>query len=258
MAIKLFYKYMILITLAITMPTESFCRIDVYKSKEDTISQNVVSYFELNLGDKEYVLDHFVVFQGGFDDNVSSYCVSYGSCLKNDCKVILRDSISGFDLELFSPNDSLLFCYSGIVMLKDVYFHKHQQIDSILYRSLVFDEIDVPSIKEQLDLHKQEIPIANFRYGRYKGAMWGNHVIEISDNGFYTYFSLEDEPVLSRGKWSREGNLLMFFDVGMKKPFYALIEEDGHITSYMPEAILGEGFYFQTSENEKQTFSFQE
>lgn len=216
-------KYILIVVFFIYMQTVFAQYYEMGERKVLNTSSCLEAYCELILQKDKYC----ILFTEGTSELSSSFFVSYGQVRKQGNMYYLKDIPCNTEIVLEANNDK-----SQFVVRKGFSFMKNERF---LYQGDIDDsceyvvDLDVECRKKiERDLHNRKkessypVPL---RLGVYK-----NESITLSLNNDFLYqihYHLgEYSPIISEGKWSKEGNLLKLYDSFLDYSFTALIDSN--------------------------------
>lgn len=181
------------------------------------------AYCELHLQKDKY----YILFTEGTGELSSSFFVSYGRVHTIGNMYYLKDIPCNAEIVLEANNDKSEFVVKkGFSFMENERFLcKGETDDTCGY--VVDLEVECKNKRER-DLHnrkkKSSYPIP-FRLGVYKNE---SITLSLDNNYLYQihYHLGEYSPIISEGKWSKEGNLLKLYDSFLDYSFTALIDSN--------------------------------
>lgn len=199
-------------------------------------------YCELNLQRDKY----FILFTIGTSELSSSFFVSYGFVRKVGNIYYLNDIPCSTEIVLEANHDrSELVIKKGFSFMENQCFLFRGDIIDDELESFIDIEAECKMKKERDRLHwkkKSSCPVS-LKLGVYK-----NESITLSlDNNFLyqiQYHLGEYSPIISGGKWSKEGNVLKLYDSFLDYSFTALIGADEIIVIDFPNDVNSNYNYF--------------
>lgn len=145
---------------------------------------------------------------------------SYGGFIRKENMLYLTDSICGFEMQFELSDDTTHITQRrGFSMLngKDLVFE-----GKAWETALISFDRDIEEDRQMFDAYASQVQLFSYGTGLY--AFNRGIELRIYDDESFTYQILG--TVYLEGKFSREGNSLIFKDNAIEKPFCALIEED--------------------------------
>ena len=219
----------IIIALLTALSFCSYCQVAVYESPKEQMDLEISDcdsvtthrLFRLSLDEDNYVLESVpgVVFsyESRFN-STDTIVLSFGKYVKQENELQMVDSLSAFSmLAVYDAEGSLQFRQGLAVTMGKTFF---------LQRTIGVHE--VKSRFPKVIIHK--LDYEKFRNQEMKPLKPGFYTsgfkkFELKEDGSYVYCNGFPIDTLSVGRWSQEGNLLVFQDKGLKEPFYACIED---------------------------------
>lgn len=225
--------HFIRLVLSIMIPSFAFCQDGVYGC-DNYQNNNKCSLF-LEIREGKYML------QLGYmasEDNITGATLSIGKSCEKEKEIVLEDELFGYPIVFERIDPNVLVLKQGFQpMIGSVFEYLREPTSSLfVYNSDTRDFHRNPyHIKK--DNHKA-------RFERKNGFQAGSYAIgdefekiyrlNLEESGRFNY--QYRSVILSEGSWRRCGNLLILNDDGMNKPFFAIIKENGIISSLLPGA----------------------
>ena len=198
-----------------------------YEFHEDVDIRNYNSYALIIINDSNYILRlDCLLF-----DLVHFNYISYGSYINSRNKIICKDKINGFELELIKHKDS---CYvkRGPSFIKNKYLKYLRE--SFSYSTDI--EENFKKIDSVYGLKKNYIPKTDSTFmdtlvlGEYR-CDWLTHLHILPNN----QYELEiNTATVLKGKWNQENNKIIFYDESLNQSFVAEIVEKAIINLNIP------------------------
>ena len=189
----------------------------------------------LEIRDGRYLLD--LSYELSLDLSTGT-TLSIGKCHEERGKVVLTDELFGYNM-VFERIDTLtLIMRKGFISMRDASFNYLREPTSspFVYNSDTPDfNRDPYCVKTDNCRAKHERKVA-FQVGSYALGYENEYLLNIGKNGRFEYYYRGVK--LSEGRWKRRGNLLSFIDDGLNKPFFAIIKENGIVSSFLPGAFF--------------------
>ena len=220
-----------LFVIVLYMP--SYGQIGIFSTSHETVSEKRINayftittwqVFDLYLGDKEYVLNYTI----GAEDMIRTSSISYGTYNKNDNGFVLDDLVNGYTMAVEYVNDSSLVFTKGPYCMKDRLL-TWQPWDQELYEEEKITDFNYDQLETERQTYSNQQALSNTIIGDYSyGALYGDDFspLVLREDSSYELRYNSGNVLLSKGQWSRQGNLLLLQDEYMDKPIYALIEVD--------------------------------
>ena len=223
--IKLFGLIVATIILFVTIAVSknrSRINIGVYGTKILTTRSGYISC-EISF----YKHGHYTVelYNQATDDIVEDLYLSCGDYSVNNKEVTLTDKTYGIQMSLYMDNDTLTAGQSFACMENRRFTYFFGNYGWYTPYSRISASRLEKKRKEFNNTHPRPAPLD---FGKYNDTNFPVSLYIQSDSSFNLVYS---KIVLSDGKWDRDGNILMFFDKHLNDTFYALINEDGSLTS---------------------------
>ena len=174
-------------------------------------------------------------------DIIRSFLVSYGKCRARNDEVILSDYENGFKMKgVFSGdqlviNDSFRFL-SGLALK---YYIAAPKLETTRFP---FDfKVDLSLARKERENYNQHELVPLF-FGEY---VWADLRFWFHANDTYL-LKFRDKVILSEGTWSRNGNIMILYDIALKCRFYAFITWEELICNQMIGSLRGSTFKYVT------------
>lgn len=220
-----------LFVIAFSLP--SYGQIGIFSSSRETVSEERIGtfsittwrVFNLYLGDNEFLL----AYSSGASDMFMMGTISFGIYSKNDNGFVLHDCFNGYTMEVEYVNDSSLVFTKGPCCMKNrmlIWGPWNQSFYDSEDKLTEYDYQQVEKMRQNYSC-QQELScsiIGDYNYGTIFDD--GFSPLELQEDGSYELRYRFGEILLSKGQWSRQGNLILLQDDFMDEPFYAFIEED--------------------------------
>ena len=237
---------------AILSPIFSYGQIGIFSTPIETVSQERINEFftietwhsfDLFLGNKEYALTYTSGADGMFE--VASF--SFGTYCKNDKGFVLKDLPNGYTMTVEYVNDSSLVFTKGLYCMKSRTLIR-KSWDQELYDDVKTLGFDYEQDRKECRRYKHQQNASGCLAGNYGYDVFCEDnffPLILSKDGSFELSYRSGNLMVSKGTWSREGNLLILQDENLDEPFYALIEEDVIISHYLMGDIKGKKLYKQ-------------
>lgn len=220
-----------LFVVALSMP--SFGQIGIFSTSHETVSKERIGtftittwrVFSLYLGDMDYLF----VYSSGAYDTMMTGTISFGTFSKTDNGFVLNDQINGYAMEVEYVNDSSLVFTKGPYCMKNrtlILKPWNQSFYDSEYKPTEYDYQQVEKMRQNYSC-QQELSysiIGDYNYGTIFEDDFSP--LTFQEDGSYELRYRSGEILLSKGKWSRQGNLILLQDDFMDEPFYAFVEKD--------------------------------
>ncbi len=194
------------------------------KSYEMEMEQEKLSCFIEFINSDDYFIE---VSSQETDDIVYVVVLSYGKYNIEDGRVVLKDALHDYQMEMVLADETLLI-QKGFGFMKGKCF----MFPEASYRTDIpgIDEnINKANIQEERNRYNvQNKELHNLTYGRYKALKFAFD-LAVDENNTYC-FGFRDCP-LSTGTFKRNGNVLNLYDPSLDCTFYLLIEDDNSLIS---------------------------
>lgn len=206
------------------MAFETSAQVGLYRSAQ--VAQNKASENSINHYDNS-VLYLSLLDGGGYNivlslssaDHHSDTQLSFGTYTKTGKVLSLCDDLFGFIMQMEFVNDTCLRSVKGLSIMKgqSFVFSGTTTISSYLY----------DGAKDLLSENQKNNGCAksDFHTGRYRNLPGGRYELDLLWRGRYEYNI--DGFLISRGRWKKDGQKLLFYDDEMLLPFSASLDKDG-------------------------------
>ncbi len=219
---KIFLFGLLLLTVSGTNAQVGLYRSTLVAQNEE--SENSINHYDKSvlflslLEEREYNL----VLSLSSGDCHSDIQLSFGSYTKTGNVLLLNDDLFGFVMQMEFENDNCLKSVNGLSIIKgkNFVFSGTKTIPTYRFgnaKSFLFEDQRVTS-----DVTKT---VLDFPSGKYRNGAMGRYELDLSCHGRYQYNI--DGFLISKGKWRREGQSLLFYDDEMPLPFFAPIDKEG-------------------------------
>lgn len=195
-------------------------------------SSTMEAYCELTLQKDKY----FILFTLGTSELSSSFFVSYGFVHKSGNTYYLQDIPCGAEIVVVANHDkSELIIRKGFSFMKNEHFLLRGDIIDDELESVIDIEAEYLRKKERdlYNMNKKSSHPVSLRLGVYKNE---SITLSLDDDLSYRiqYHWNEYSPIISEGKWSKDGNILKLYDSFLDYSFTALIDSDEIIVVDFP------------------------
>ena len=167
------------------------------------------------ISDNNYIFEH-----------IYEMYLSCGDYSMNNKEVTLTDKTLGIQMTLYMDNDTLTAGQSFSCMENRQFTFLYEHYGGYT----PYSRISASRLEKKRhrfnNTHTRPAPLDYVKYNDTYPFFVSLYIQ--SDNSFKLEYS---NIVVSDGKWERDGNILTFFDKHLNETFYALINEDGSLTS---------------------------
>ena len=185
---------------------------------------------------KEYCLEYDFELS---HENYASLTISFGSFIFEGDTIVTTDARNDSKMKIRQTYNGSLVVEKGFSALVGMifYFAGFSEIDySPLFSIFVLDKFDKNKYRNQ-----------NYMFTLGKEYVYGIYCLVFTDEGEY-YYTIKD-AIISKGKYERQGNLLIFHDEGLNNPFYSIIKSEGIDGRYLPGGICSRPLRINNSNN---------
>lgn len=220
-------------------------QVAYYQSLREELASGIINGFDLYIDDSSYVIEHYSVFCGIIDDHSSSIVMTYGICSQQADTLFMKDYLNGYEMIAVGNGRALVF-QEAPFSIKGMEFNFNCYLEKMPYWDNPYVNEALKSVIDCRELYQIRIDTNELKLGYYSVALWGGYWLELlGDNRFNYYYDWKNY-LISKGIWSRKGNLLILQDEDVNKPFYALINDDNTLVScFLPDALFGEKLYYK-------------
>jgi TonB family protein len=188
------------------------------------------------------------------DDISEATTLSYGRFTKKENIIILHDTLQGFKMKLNLQTNNTIKIEKGFAFSKNkefrYYGENYDKEEWTKWENYKYPITSYSQSNERSGYKRHNTYPYLFHVGQYESE---NNTFIYENEGFYetglgyelnieennNYQLYYAKILISEGKWKRDGNELSLFDVGLKHPFYVLINEKKLISTYLPGDFKG-------------------
>lgn len=232
--VKIIYILIIIFIICIESVFAQYYEMGERKVLNTNNAQEV--YCELTLQKDKY----YILFTIGTSELSSSFFVSYGFVHKIGSVYYLKDIPCSAEIVLEANHDKSEFIIrKGFSFMKNEHFLLRGDIIDDELESVIDIEAEyLKKMKRDLyNMKKKSSNSVSLRLGVYK-----NESITLSlDNDFIykiQYHLGEYSPIISEGKWFKEGNMIKLYDSFLDNSFTALIDSNEIIVIDFPNDAI--------------------
>ncbi len=186
---------------------------------------NYNSYTLNIINDSNYILR----LNCTYDDQIGGYYFSYGNYINSINKIICKDKINGFEIELIKYKDS---CY----VKRGPSFIKNKYLKYLNYSLL--DDVDKKfnKIDSTYGYKKDYIPKTDSTFvdKLIIGEYLCDWLTKLYILPFNRYELKIDTVIVSKGKWTQDKNKIIFYDKSLKHYFVAEIVDKEIVNLKIP------------------------
>jgi len=218
---------------------------------------------------QDYMLD---MSEKVLSDFIETYIVSVGKFYIKKNIITLIDHKWDFTMQAQIQNDGTIMFVSAFPFIQNQIFEHFSYNNSVEYDDyLTFKyqycfKIRIPSELKQQKLHQLFYGLYEDEYNtQYEGTkfFFTHHSYELYINHNLEYTLKYKNLLVSKGTWSRDGNVLILFDENLQHSFYLIITEKGlKSRQYLPifhseDYMLYNKSSFSSNNSKKNTNIFQ-
>jgi hypothetical protein len=196
-----------------------------YELRENIGIRNFNTYTLIIVNDSNYILRLGCLLV----DEVHYNYISYGNYINIRNKIICKDKINGFEIELIKFKDS---CY----VKRGPSFIKNKYLKYLNYSSW-FDIVeDFKKIDSVYGLKKDYIPKTDSTFvdKLVMGEYLCDWLTKLYILPFNKYELKIDTVIVSKGKWTQDKNKIIFYDKSLKHSFVAEIVDKAIVNLKIP------------------------
>lgn len=171
-------------------------------------------------------------------DYLTGTTLSIGDSREDGTMIVLTDELFGYTMVMERRDTTVFVMSQGFSSMVGLVFDYLPLPTSspFVYNSDTRDFNRDPHRVKQENCKARHERKVEFQIGSYALGDEKEYLLNIKENGRFDYFY--HGVKISEGSWKRYRNLLALTDDGMGKPFYAIIKENGIISSYIPGAFV--------------------
>ena len=206
------------------MAFETSAQVGLYRSAQ--VAQNEASENSINHYDKSVLYlslidggEYNLVLSLSGGDNHSDTQLSFGTYTKAGKVLSLCDDLFGFVMQMEFVNDSCLKPINGLSIMRGQSF--------VFSGTTTLSSYRYDGAKDLLFENQENNSLAGFGLptGKYRNRPSGRYELDLLRCGRYEYNI--DGFLISRGRWKKDGQKLLFYDDEMLLPFSASLDKDG-------------------------------
>ena len=204
---------------------------------EDSLPDNLDCY--ISVSKERYSVLLFDHMKGS--DIVPCMIISQGKIYKKGNQVIMKDNAYGYEMNATLGEEGLLTINRGYGFLSGKHFLFHIEEEEEWVPDRFFSRRSYhASFRKYKRNHKKPYALP---YGRYSTGYYVDHhaLLTLEEDGSYSLQQWNMD--VSKGKFHREGNILVLTDSSINHPFYLFIGDGFVRDNYMPTSIYDMIFY---------------
>lgn len=251
-------RILLIICWMISISVKASCQTVVFDSPKevyvvdsdgnDTITAS--RFYRLYAENDKFLLESHIGIEYNYApkfNDTDTLLLSFGSWMSQGNEMIMKDSLNGYSMNAVRDNncglrfDRGLFCTLEKTFYLQEYWNDFKIENQLPDKTLMNFEHSI-SPKEAIKL----------KTGCYESTF---KICDLMENGRYVYYNKHPKDTLSKGRWTHQGNMLVFWDDGLSEPFYASVEDVRRTIihgSAMPGAfiaskydkVLDDSFYY--------------
>ena len=218
-------KKILLFSALLLLMLKANAQIGLFRSSH--IDQNVASENSIYHYDKSELMlslfengEYNLVLSLSSGDHHSLKQISFGTFTIMNELLFLRDDLFGFVMKMEFENNNCLKSVSGLSIIKGKCFVFSGTATIPTCR---FDEAKTLLYENQESTNSAEA-ISCFPTGKYKDQPYGGYELDLLSHGRYEYNI--DGFLISKGRWTKHEQLLVFYDDEISMPFFAPTDKE--------------------------------